>query len=194
MSRLIDDLMDVSRVRLGNLELHVQEVDLGEVLTCAVEASSLLAAPTSSRRIQFEPIAAPIRVLGDHMRLIQVLENLFNNAAKYTDADGTITVRPYVEATQAVIQISDTGIGIAPDQLDSIFELFAQAGQARTPRSQGGLGIGLHLARQLVQSHCGTLSAASDGLGCGSTFTVRLPLVGTGTTMSALEGAPGLLQ
>jgi signal transduction histidine kinase len=82
MSRLIDDLMDVSRVRLGNLELHVQEVDLGEVLTCAVEASSLLAAPTSSRRIQFEPIAAPIRVLGDHMRLIQVLENLFNNAAK----------------------------------------------------------------------------------------------------------------
>jgi signal transduction histidine kinase len=194
MSRLIDDLMDVSRVRLGNLELNVQEVDLGEVLTCAVEASSLFAAPTSSRQIQFEPMAAPIRVLGDHMRLTQVLENLFNNAVKYTDADGTITVRPYVDGTQAVIQISDTGIGIAPDQIESIFELFAQAGQAGSPRSQGGLGIGLHLARQLVQSHRGTLTAASDGVGRGSTFTVRLPLVGTATTTSALEAAPSLLQ
>jgi signal transduction histidine kinase len=194
MSRLIDDLLDVSRIRLGNLELNVQDVDLGEVLISAVDASSLFTTPEPSRRIILEPITTPIRVLGDHMRLTQVLENLFNNAAKYTDAHATIAVRPYIDGTQAVIDITDTGIGIAPDQIDSIFELFAQAGQAGTPRSQGGLGIGLHLARQLVESHQGTLTAASDGVGCGSTFTVRLPLVGAVTPVSAAFAAPSLVQ
>jgi signal transduction histidine kinase len=194
LSRLIDDLMDVSRIRLGNLELNVQDVDLGEVLISAVDASCLFTTPEPSRRIILEPITTPIRVLGDHMRLTQVLENLFNNAAKYTDADATISVRPYIDGTQAVIDIMDTGIGIAPDQIDNIFELFAQAGQAGTPRSQGGLGIGLHLARQLVESHQGTLTAASDGVGRGSTFTVRLPLAAAVTTVSAILAAPSLVQ
>jgi signal transduction histidine kinase len=194
ISRLIDDLMDVSRVRLGNLELNVQDVDLGEVLISAVDASSLFTTPEPSRRIILEPIASPIRVLGDHMRLTQVLENLFNNATKYTDADATISVRPYIDGTQAVIEIKDTGIGIAPDQIDTIFELFAQAGQAGTPRSQGGLGIGLHLARQLVESHQGTLTAASDGVGCGSTFTVRLPLASAVATGATALIAPRLMQ
>jgi signal transduction histidine kinase len=177
MSRLIDDLMDVSRVRLGNLELNVQELDLGEVLAAAVEASPC--------RIHIEPPITPIYVSGDQMRLTQVLENLFNNAVKYSDANATIMVHHYVDGEQAVIEITDTGIGIAPDQIDSIFELFAQAGQAGTPRSQGGLGIGLHLARQLVESHRGTLTAKSSGTGAGSTFTIRLPLVEPVTTNAA---------
>jgi signal transduction histidine kinase len=194
MSRLIDDLMDLSRVRLGNLELNVDEVDLSAVLTSAIEGSLLLTNRASSRQIHIESLVTPIRVFGDRMRLAQVLENLFSNAAKYTDADGEITVRIYVDGTEAVIQIADNGIGIAPNQIGSIFDLFAQAGQAGTPRSQGGLGIGLHLARQLVESHRGTLTAASDGVGRGSTFTVRLPWAGANATMPASGVARSLLQ
>jgi signal transduction histidine kinase len=181
LSRLIEDLMDVSRVRLGNLKLDIQVVELNEIIASAAEDSTLLTTPTS-HHLQFEPLGTQIRVLGDPGRLTQVFENLFNNAAKYTDQSGTIAVRAFREGTSAVVQMQDTGIGIAPDQMESIFDLFAQAGQSGTPRSQGGLGIGLHLARQIVEAHRGTLSAASDGPGCGSTFTIRLPLAEPGNT------------
>jgi signal transduction histidine kinase len=113
-------------------------------------------------------------VIADEMLLSQVLRNLLNNAAKYTDATGVIAIALRREAAEAVITISDSGIGIPPDQLETIFDLFAQAGQSGTQRSGGGLGIGLHLARQLVLAHGGTLTARSEGAGLGSTFTVRL--------------------
>jgi signal transduction histidine kinase len=194
ISRLIDDLMDVSRVRLGNLELNVQELELGDVLAAAVESSPRPTALAALAQIHIESSDTPIRVFGDQMRLTQVLENLFKNAAKYSDAGATIIVRPYIDGAQAVIEITDPGIGIAPDQIDAIFELFAQAGQAGTPRSGGGLGIGLHLARQLVESHGGTLTAASAGAGRGSTFTIRLPLAQPAASNLAAVGNLPLWQ
>ena len=175
-SRLVEDLMDVSRVRLGKLELNCQRTDLGNVLTAAVESSDI-GSGIKSHHLLMEPHAAPIFVFGDPLRLEQVFENLFINAAKYTDANGTIIVRLHAAERYAIVSIEDTGIGIAPDQIASIFDLFAQASQAGTARSQGGLGVGLHLARRLVEAHGGDLTAQSAGVGCGSTFTVRLPLM-----------------
>lgn len=176
MSRLVEDLMDVSRVRLGKLELNCERTDIGKVLAAAIEASDAVF-KSKSHQVLFEPIAAPAFVFGDPLRLEQVIENLLINAAKYTDVNGTITVRLCVTVAHAIITIKDTGVGIAQDHIASIFDLFAQASQGGTARSQGGLGVGLHLAQQLVQAHGGDLTAASNGVGCGSTFTVRLPLV-----------------
>jgi signal transduction histidine kinase len=176
MSRLIEDLLDVSRVRLGTLELTLAEVNLAEVVRRALEHSPLGgASPTHHVELQIQQ--DPLVVKGDALRLSQVLENLFNNAAKYTDPHGRVSIRLFKELREAVICIVDTGIGIAPEQIGSIFDLFAQAGQAGRPRSRGGLGIGLHLAKQLVNSHSGSLTAFSPGVGLGSTFIVRLPLI-----------------
>jgi signal transduction histidine kinase len=191
ISRLVEDLLDVSRVRLGTLELRTDEVELGDILRSAIATSVLVSGPTS-HRLEIGPIESPIPVIADEMRLSQVLRNLLNNAAKYTDATGVISIALRREAAEAVITISDSGIGIPPDQLETIFDLFAQAGQSGTQRSGGGLGIGLHLARQLVIAHGGTLTAHSEGAGLGSTFTVRLnrlssalPVTANATTSSS---------
>jgi signal transduction histidine kinase len=173
ISRLVDDLLDFSRIRLGTLGLRLSEVDLAAVLHSAIEASVLVTGPTS-HKLELLAIESPLPVMADEMRLSQVLQNLLNNAAKYTDPSGVVRIGLKREHSQAVLTISDTGIGIAAEQIDGIFDLFAQAGQAGTPRSQGGLGIGLHLARQLVAAHGGSLTAYSAGVGLGSTFTVRL--------------------
>jgi len=109
------------------------------------------------------------------MRLRQVLENLIHNAVKYSDPGSCVTIAARRDHGVAVIEVTDEGIGIASDQIGSVFDLFAQAGRAGTARTQGGLGIGLHLAQQIITAHHGTLTAASEGLGRGSTFTIRLP-------------------
>ena len=117
----------------------------------------------------------PVALYGDPVRLAQVFSNLINNAAKYTPASGRIAVTACVDQGQAVVTVSDTGIGIAPEQLPRLFEMFAQAKSA-LDRSQGGLGIGLSLARSLVELHGGAIEAKSEGSGRGSEFIVRLPL------------------
>jgi len=174
ISRLVEDLLDVSRVRLGTLELRTSRVELGDILQSAIGASVLVTGSTP-HRLELGPIETPVYIVADEIRVSQVLRNLLNNAAKYTDAAGVIRIALHCEAAEAVITISDSGIGIPAGQLEAIFDLFAQAGQSGTPRSGGGLGIGLHLARQLVVAHGGTLTAHSAGTGLGSTFTVRLP-------------------
>jgi signal transduction histidine kinase len=186
ISRLVEDLLDVSRVRLGTLELKTGEVELGDILQSAIAASGLVTGPTT-HRLELGPIESPIRVIADEMRLSQVLRNLLNNAAKYTDAAGVIKITLRREGAEGVISISDSGIGIDADQLETIFDLFAQAGQSGTQRSGGGLGIGLHLARQLVVAHGGTLTAQSGGRGCGSTFTVRLNSIGGSRALSQID-------
>jgi len=174
MARLIEDLLDVSRVRLGVLELYRSKVNLADVLRAALDASRL--APHSrTHEVHLELPAESVYVDGDALRLTQTLGNLLNNAAKYSDAQGRIGIRLFREDNTAICTITDDGIGISAEKVDSIFELFSQGGQAGSPRSQGGLGIGLHLARKLAEAHQGTLTAESAGVDCGSTFIVRLP-------------------
>jgi signal transduction histidine kinase len=148
--------LDVSRVRLGTLDLHRSKVNLVDVLRSALE-SSRLAAHSRSHEVEMHLAEEAIYVDGDPLRLIQILGNLLNNAAKYTDANGRVSIRVSRGSGNAVVAITDSGIGIAANKSDSIFDLFAQGGQAGSPRSQGGLGIGLHLAKRLVEAHGGVL-------------------------------------
>jgi signal transduction histidine kinase len=176
MARLIDDLLDVSRIRLGILDLHRSKVSLVDVLRAALDGSRL-SAQSRSHEVEMQLPDEAIYVEGDPLRLTQILGNLLNNAAKYSDANGRVAIRLSREDNNARVAITDDGIGIPTDKIDSLFDLFAQGGQGGSPRSEGGLGIGLHLAKRLVEAHGGVLKAASPGPGCGSTFTVQLPCI-----------------
>ena len=170
--RLIDDLMEVSRLSTGRLSLRTERLDLVEVVRTAVEivAPSLLAR-RHTLEVQWPP---PLWLQGDRTRLGQVFVNLLGNAAKYTDPGGRITITFELQAESVRVQVADNGLGIAPEMLDEVFEMFVQV--ERSPvHGRAGLGVGLPLARQLVELHQGTLTLHSDGLGQGSTFTVALP-------------------
>jgi PAS domain S-box-containing protein len=175
MTSLIDDLLDVSRVTRGLVTLEKQALDLRNIVASAVEqVRSLIDA--RQHHLLLPSLPEPIHVLGDHTRLVQVLTNLLNNAAKYTPPGGRIAVRVELGTDQVALSVQDNGIGIVPELLPHIFELFTQA--ERTPdRSQGGLGLGLALVRSLLDLHGGTVSAASGGSGKGCEFTARLPLL-----------------
>ena len=175
LTRLVDDLLDVSRIARGKVDLKEEVVEIAEVVAKAIEMTS----PLLEQRNQALDVQIPRRGLavnGDPTRLSQVVSNLVNNAAKYTPPGGAITVRGAEESGQVVLRVSDTGIGIAPEVLPRIFDLFVQERQA-IDRSQGGLGLGLTIVRNLIDRHRGTVSAHSDGPGRGSEFVVRLPLV-----------------
>ena len=169
--RLIDDLLDVSRISRGRLELHLERVDVARVLERAIE----IARPHIAQELDVSLPGEPVCVEGDPVRLAQVVANLLHNAAKYTPLPGSIRVAARAEGGQAVIQVRDSGIGIAAHELPRLFHMFSQARPA-LERAQGGLGIGLALARSLVELHGGTIEAASEGPGKGAEFTVRLPL------------------
>jgi CheY-like chemotaxis protein/two-component sensor histidine kinase len=175
LMRLVDDLLDVSRATQGKIALQTKPVRLQEVIATAVETARPL---IELRRHALEVAVdrdVPA-VLGDAARLAQVLGNLLNNAAKYTDPGGEVWVTVERDGEEVVLRVRDTGIGIRPDMLPHIFDLFVQA-ERRLDRAQGGVGIGLTLVRRLVEMHGGTVSAASKGPGHGSEFAVRLPAV-----------------
>ncbi|HXD87364.1 MAG TPA: response regulator [Urbifossiella sp.] len=175
MVRLVDDLLDVSRITSGKIRLQRGPVQISEVLSTAIEASRPLIDRAGH---QFE-IAIPeqsIWVDGDAARLSQVATNLLRNAAKYTDPGGRVCLTVECEGETAIISVRDTGIGIPPDMLHAVFELFTQVDRS-LDRAQGGLGIGLTLVHRLVTMHGGTVTAASEGLGKGSEFVVRLPTI-----------------
>lgn len=176
MARLLDDLLDMARIMQGKIRLKMERVELIDVINNAVETSRPL---IESRGQELSISKSTVRqwVEGDRVRLAQVLSNLLNNAAKYTAEGGRIMLNVSQRGSDAIIEVKDTGIGIAPDILPQIFDLFTQADQSLA-HSQGGLGIGLTLVRQLVEKHGGTVTAASPGVGLGSTFTVRLPTSG----------------
>jgi PAS domain S-box-containing protein len=177
MTSLVDDLLDVSRVTRGLVELELGVVDLPTVLASAVEQVRPLVDARRHALAVDAPGPLPL-VNGDRVRLVQIVANLLNNAAKYTPPGGNIALSVMAEAGWVTIAVRDDGMGIAADVLPHVFELFTQA--ERTPdRSQGGLGIGLALVHSLVQLHGGTVSAHSAGLGQGSTFTVTLPAIAT---------------
>jgi PAS domain S-box-containing protein len=175
MTRLVDDLLDVSRITRGKIQLEHQPVELANVVTRAVEASRPLIDP---RRQQLSVVLPdePLQVEGDATRLAQVVANLLNNAAKYTGEGGHIELAVERQGCQVVLRVRDDGMGIAADLLPRVFELFTQ-GDRSLARSEGGLGVGLTLVKELVERHRGRVEAFSDGPSRGSTFVVRLPLL-----------------
>jgi two-component system CheB/CheR fusion protein len=173
MSRLLDDLLDVSRITRGKLTLRRERVALGDVVEAAVDTSR--PAIEAKRHRLVVDVPRELELAAGPLRLGQVLANLLVNAAKYTDPGGTIALRARVEGDALAIEVSDDGIGIAPAALPRIFDMFSQVHSA-LERADGGLGIGLALTKGLVEMHGGRIAAASEGPGRGSTFTVRLPL------------------
>lgn len=175
MVRLIDDLLDVSRVSRGKLELRRERVELATVVSQAVEAcKGLIKCADHALDIALPP--EPVWLYADPVRLTQIFDNLINNACKYSEAGGRIELNAECRNDEVTVRIKDTGIGIPPDKLGSIFEMFTQVDHS-LERMQGGLGIGLTLVKQLVEMHDGSVAAHSDGPGRGSEFVVRLPLL-----------------
>jgi PAS domain S-box-containing protein len=174
--RMVDDLLDASRVTLGKLTLRREQLDFRDVLESALETTR----PTitaNGQELRVIVPALPLPIACDPTRLSQVLANLLNNATKYTPAGGHIEVGASADDDQLTVIVRDSGVGIAPDMLDSIFDVFVQIERSVTMKqAQGGLGLGLTLVRRLVELHGGTVEAASAGVGQGSTFTLRLPL------------------
>ena len=175
MTRIVDDLLDVSRLTSGKIFLHRSMLTVGQILEHVLEASRA-AIDARRQRLTIDLPPEAIYIDGDIVRLSQVISNLLNNAAKYTDEDGEITLTARDNGDQVAIAVRDTGIGIRSDVLPHVFDLFMQADQSLT-RSLGGLGIGLTLVRQLVEMHGGRVGAQSEGPGKGSEFTVWLPTV-----------------
>jgi signal transduction histidine kinase len=173
MTLLVDDLLDVSRITHGRMHLRRERVDLRVVVSNAIET---LQSDINERDHHLTTAVpdGPVWLQADPMRLEQVFVNLLANASRYTDAGGKLAVWVHTRDDQAVIRIRDSGIGIAPDALPHIFDLFRQADEA-VPHSKSGLGIGLALVRNLLELHGGSVTAASAGIGQGSEFTVRLP-------------------
>jgi PAS domain S-box-containing protein len=175
LTRLVDDLLDVSRITRGKITLQRERLELMTVVSRAVETSRpLIDAARHRLTVRLPP--EPVRVEGDLTRLAQVISNLLNNAAKYTEPGGQIELRAEREGDEVFVRVKDNGVGIPPQVLPRVFDLFAQD-ERSLDRSQGGLGIGLTLVRSLIELHGGSVEARSEGLGHGSEFTVRLPVL-----------------
>lgn len=185
MIRLVDDLLDVSRIARGKIELKRKHLDVRDAVAKAIE----IAGPLLEQRGHHFVVKAPQRPLivdGDEARLTQVFTNLLTNAAKYTEPDGHVFVSVRQTGDQVVIEVRDDGIGISKDLLPRLFDLYVQGAES-TERAAGGLGLGLTLVRSLVKLHGGVVDARSDGPGLGSSFTVRLPVVHQAMTAEPAE-------
>lgn len=180
MTRLVDELLDASRIARGKVQLQRESLNLAALARAAAEdhRAELEAARLT---LTIETPTAPLWVLGDAARLTQVIENLLHNAGKFTNPGGAVTLRVNEKDGQAVLGVEDTGIGFAPEALPHLFEAFSQV-DATLERSKGGLGLGLSVVRGLIDLHGGRVSAASAGPGRGAVFTVRLPLTEAGET------------
>lgn len=175
MVRLVDDLLDISRITQGKIRLQCEPIELTTIVGHAVEASTPLI-DARQHRLAVSLPGQSIWINGDLARLAQVLTNLLNNAAKYTDDEGQIWLTVRCDDGLATISVRDTGIGIPPHMIHAIFDLFTQVDRT-LDRSQGGLGIGLTLVKRLTEMHGGTVSATSEGTGLGAEFTVKLPIL-----------------
>lgn len=175
MVRLIDDLLDVTRISRGKIELRPEPVDLGALVEQVVQAARHTA-DARGQRISVTLPATPIQLFADPTRITQVVGNLLNNACKFTPDGGHITVIAELDNSTAVLHVRDNGIGIAPEQLPRVFQLFTQLDPS-LERTQGGLGIGLTLVKWLVELHHGTIEARSEGTGHGAEFIVRMPVM-----------------
>ncbi len=184
---MVDDLLDVSRITRGRLQLRIERTSLGDILAAAIETAQPLI-DEGQHRLEVHLPPQPVHLDADPHRLTQVFGNLLNNACKFSDPDSAIMVRARTDGGSVAIDIRDSGIGLTEQQVRFIFDLFAQA-DTSLERPHSGLGIGLTLSQRLVELHGGQIRASSDGLGTGSTFTVTLPIVVPDAT-SAEEPAP----
>lgn len=189
MTRLVDDLLDVNRLTRNQLGLLITRVDLGLILEQAVEACRPALA-AAGHTLTMVALPDPVYLEADPVRLTQVFGNLLTNACKFTDPGGRILVSLEQQGSDVVVRVADNGIGIPAELLTKVFERFVQVGPS-TERADGGLGIGLSLARQLVELHGGTITANSQGLGQGSEFIVRLPILSS--RVVALDSPPGMV-
>jgi CheY-like chemotaxis protein len=184
MVRLVDDLMEVSRITRGLVELRKEETDIVSIIRAAVETSKPLI-DAAGHQLAITLPQEPIPLYGDPLRLAQVFANLLNNSAKYTDAGGQIWLTVRREGNHVLVSVRDTGIGMSDAMLPVVFEMFMQADRA-TNRTQGGLGIGLTLVKRLVEMHGGSVAAYSAGEGQGSEFIVSLPIAAAPTSKVTL--------
>jgi PAS domain S-box-containing protein len=184
LTRIVDDLLDVARITRGRVPLRKERVWLGDVIQRSVDGARALM-EEHGQTLMLLPPREPVQLEADPGRLEQAISNLLTNAAKYSDPGGTVTVTAQTDGTEVVIAVRDQGIGIPPETLPTVFELFSQ-GQRSLDRGRGGLGIGLTLARRIVELHGGTVEARSAGLGKGAEFVIRLP------GLSALQ--PGAIE
>jgi len=189
MVRLVDDLLEVSRISRGKIELQKEPVDLSAAVLSAIETSRP-AIEAGKHRFTLALADEALVVEGDYVRLSQIILNLLNNAAKFTDPGGTISLSVRRDGPHAVVAVQDSGAGIAPDMLERVFEMFVQ-GHRPGSDSKSGLGIGLALARNLAMLHGGELNAASEGVGKGATFSLRLPLMKAAMPRASDAGRPG---
>jgi CheY-like chemotaxis protein/two-component sensor histidine kinase len=173
LTRLVDDLLDVSRITRGKINLRHEDVELASIIRDAVDTSKpVVDAHRHDLRVEMPEL--PVLLHGDAARLTQIVANLLNNAAKYQNEQGRIDLRAHRDGNFVEIRVRDYGIGLTDEMRPLLFELFSQ-GERTLDRSQGGLGIGLSLVKKLVELHGGTVTATSDGPGTGSEFIVRLP-------------------
>ncbi len=187
LARLLDDLLDVARITQGCIELQREVIDVGTCLQLAIETAEPLIR-SKRHRLTVTQTQAPIYVAADKARLGQCMANVLVNAAKYTPDGGQICVRSFVDRDEAVVEVTDNGIGIAPEFLPRIFDLFAQA-ERGLDRSQGGLGVGLTVCKQMIEMHGGSVSASSPGWDRGATFAFRLPVAERPMTANATPPA-----
>jgi PAS domain S-box-containing protein len=187
LGRLLDDLLDVARITQGRVELRRATIALQSCVDLAVETAEPQIRERGHRLLA-PPPAQTLHVHADQARVAQCISNLLGNAAKYTEPGGEIRLRQFAQDGCAVFEVSDTGIGIAPEFLPHMFELFAQ-GKRGLDRAQGGLGIGLSVCKRLIEMHGGSVAAYSEGLGKGATFALRLPLVGVTETQVPLPAS-----
>jgi signal transduction histidine kinase len=174
LSRTVDHLLDMSQINQGKITLDMKDVDVNAVLWGAVDVVQPLI-DERKHRLSVRPLGRPVTVHGDRPRLVQIVSNLLDNAAKYTDAGGEITLSAITQDGHVAICVSDTGVGITPDLLPHVFDLFTPS-QRTVERGQAGLGIGLSVVRNLVSLHGGTVEARSKGFKHGSEFIVSLPI------------------
>ena len=175
MVRLVDDLLDVSRINTGKFAIKMGRVELKAVVNDALEVVRSYI-ELHGHELALELPDRPVFLHGDATRLAQILSNLLNNAAKYTNRGGRVLLKGAVDDKTLILEVADTGIGLSQEMLDSVFDMFVQV-DSTLERSNAGLGVGLSLARKLVELHGGTITAHSEGLGQGSRFVVRLPIV-----------------
>jgi CheY-like chemotaxis protein/nitrogen-specific signal transduction histidine kinase len=188
LARLVDDLLEVSRITRGQIQLHREPGDLRNVVRQAIQGT-LPQVEAKHQQLTMQLPADPVYVNGDMLRLEQLMVNVIGNASKYSATDGHISVRCEVVPDGVEVRVRDDGVGIPPDQIGSIFDLFVQVDQSLA-RSVGGLGIGLTIARRLVELHGGAIEAFSDGIGKGAEFVVRLPVIEAGAHVIVRGQAP----
>jgi PAS domain S-box-containing protein len=185
LTRLVDDLLDTARIRHGRMRLQNEAVRLAEVLEAAIDGNRELV-ERKHLRVEVLLPEADVTMTGDTLRLTQVFGNLVHNAAKFSEIDGEIrlTLRADPDGRRVTVSVRDSGIGMAPERIESLFDFLAQE-EAPASRDHGGLGVGLSVVRGLVELHGGTVTACSGGPGCGSEFVVTLPTCGTIAAMAA---------